>query len=166
MYPKAYISYLFHFHNDQDYFECHEILEEYWKETDKGNKSSIWVGLILLAVSCYHHRRNNYVGALKTMRKAWEILRLRQEECVYLGLNARELLQLLEKRITEIEQHRAFTCFIIPIQDQQLMEQCFQNQPIAKINMQQDEHIINRHILRDRSSVIQNREKAIENRRK
>ena len=58
-FPQKYIEYLVHFHGDRDYFECHEILEEYWKKIDNGNKESIWVGLIQLAVANYHHRRKN-----------------------------------------------------------------------------------------------------------
>lgn len=34
LYPTAYIKYLFHFHTDRDYFECHELLEEHWKQYD------------------------------------------------------------------------------------------------------------------------------------
>ena len=30
-YPEAFISYLIEFHATRDYFECHELLEEYWK---------------------------------------------------------------------------------------------------------------------------------------
>lgn len=32
MYPEAYVAFLHEFHTTRDYFECHEILEEYWKE--------------------------------------------------------------------------------------------------------------------------------------
>ena len=32
VYPEAYIEYLMYFHGNRDYFECHEVLEEYWKE--------------------------------------------------------------------------------------------------------------------------------------
>jgi len=31
MYPEPYLEYLIQFHAERDYFECHEILEEYWK---------------------------------------------------------------------------------------------------------------------------------------
>ncbi|WP_460291943.1 DUF309 domain-containing protein, partial [Bacillus cereus] len=38
MYPTEYIQFLIHFHGDYDYFECHEILEEYWKTKPRGNR--------------------------------------------------------------------------------------------------------------------------------
>ncbi|WP_133174958.1 DUF309 domain-containing protein, partial [Heyndrickxia sporothermodurans] len=68
--PEAYIEYLVHFHGDRDYFECHELLEEHWKLTDIKNRHSVWVGLIQLAVSQYHYRRSNIVGAIRLMKKA------------------------------------------------------------------------------------------------
>lgn len=86
-FPTSYIQYLAHFHGDRDYFECHETLEEYWKATDAGNKKSIWVALILLAVSTYHHRRNNFPGAIRTLTKAEEIFSETKEATARLGID-------------------------------------------------------------------------------
>lgn len=86
MYPDAYIQFLVHFHGDRDYFECHEILEEYWKETIKGDKQSIWVGLIMLAVSNYHFRRNNNSGAQRTLQKAISIFENKKRKVALLEL--------------------------------------------------------------------------------
>lgn len=160
LYPKAYIDYLSHFHNDQDYFECHEILEEYWKENDKGNKTSVWVGFILLAVSCYHHRRNNFVGALKTIEKSQKILHLRQEDCLALGINVEELFSLLEKRKNDIKHKHDYSYITIPIHDPNLLKQLH-----AHIN-EVDDQIIHRHIFRDRTSIIQERKLALEKRKR
>ena len=44
MYPTEYIQFLIHFHGDYDYFECHEILEEYWKTKPRGNRDHYLVG--------------------------------------------------------------------------------------------------------------------------
>lgn len=162
MYPKAYIDYLTHFHIDQDYFECHEILEEYWKENDKGNKTSVWVGLILLAVSCYHHRRNNFVGALKTIEKAQKILHLRQEECLALGISVEELFTLLEKRMNDIKQKHNYSHMTIPMHDLILIEQYDLHHHINDV----DHQIINRHLFRDRTPVIQERKLALEKRKR
>ena len=75
-YPKAYILYLVHFHGDRDYFECHEILEEHWKEMDPKDRMSHWVGLIQIAVAVYHERRENRQGAIRTLTKATNNLSL------------------------------------------------------------------------------------------
>lgn len=50
-YPQAYIEYLEYYHGARDYFECHEVLEEYWKENPSSPLSAAWVGLIQLAVA-------------------------------------------------------------------------------------------------------------------
>lgn len=34
-YEPLYIDYLIYFNRDQDYFECHEVLEELWLECDR-----------------------------------------------------------------------------------------------------------------------------------
>lgn len=74
MYPKPYIDYLVYFHTNRDYFECHEVLEEHWKVADPRHRNVLWVGLIQVAVSLYHHRRSNYVGAERTMKKQFQFL--------------------------------------------------------------------------------------------
>ncbi|WP_260405419.1 DUF309 domain-containing protein, partial [Paenibacillus sp. 598K] len=64
IYPDDYIQYLIEFHVTRDYFECHELLEEYWKEQPGDDPFyDTWVGLIQIAVSQYHHRRSNHRGA-------------------------------------------------------------------------------------------------------
>ena len=87
MYPSEYIQFLAHFHGDRDYFECHELLEDYWKKTDSRNKNSIWVGFILLSVSLYHHRRNNFSGAQRTLATAIKFFELQPDTLTKLGVN-------------------------------------------------------------------------------
>ncbi|WP_205628902.1 DUF309 domain-containing protein, partial [Acinetobacter baumannii] len=50
LYPEALIDYLVYFHADRDFFECHEVLEDYWKSLPKEERSLFWVGLIQIAV--------------------------------------------------------------------------------------------------------------------
>lgn len=54
IYSESYIDYLIHFQATRDYFECHEIMEEYWLENDRDKK---WLTLIQLAVAVYHERQ-------------------------------------------------------------------------------------------------------------
>lgn len=124
MYPKEFIQYLVHFHCDRDYFECHEILEDYWKQIDFGNKQSIWVGLIQLAVSCYHHRRGNFNGAKKTLEKAIIIFSKENNELNDLGINKKLLLPLLHERMAIIIQKKAYSSFNLPIDAPLLLQQC------------------------------------------
>ncbi|AGK54763.1 DUF309 domain-containing protein [Bacillus sp. 1NLA3E] len=165
MYPDAYIQFLVHFHGDRDYFECHEILEEYWKETIKGDKQSIWVGLIMLAVSNYHFRRNNNSGAQRTLQKAISIFENKKKEGCTLGIDMDELLIFLPNRVIHIHSGLPYTSFNIPLIDQNLLAKC---KTICKekghawgmeSNLEED-NLIHRHLLRDRSEVIQEREIA------
>jgi predicted metal-dependent hydrolase len=166
LYPDEYIQYLVHFHGDRDYFECHEILEEFWKNQDRGNKESVWVGLIQLAVSCYHHRRGNYSGAKKTLEKAVKIF-IKEKQCLSsLGLNKMELFSIVEERFIVIENNRPYTSFNLPINDPHLAQQC--QTRCLKLGFTWCTHsnlnnsdLVNRHKLRDRSNIIQARSNAL-----
>jgi uncharacterized protein len=166
LYPDEYIQYLVHFHGDRDYFECHEILEEYWKEHESGNKASVWVGLIQLAVSCYHHRRSNYVGAKKTLDKSIKIFKKKEQSLSSLGLNRFELFSLLEERYKVIEKNLPYRSFNLPIIDSHLTQQCkarclelgFNWCAHSNLN---DNNLVNRHQTRDRTNIIHERENAL-----
>lgn len=166
MYPNAYIRYLVHFHGNRDYFECHEILEEFWKQEDAGNKMSVWVGLIQLAVSCYHYRRSNYTGAKKTLEKAIKVFNKEGKALSRLGLNKSELFSILMDCLNQIEQKRPYKSFNLPINDPLLLRKCqmlcselgfiwFSDSDINNPSL------VHRHKLRDRTEVIEDRIRAI-----
>lgn len=166
MFPKEYIQFLAHFHGDRDYFECHEILEEYWKKNDVKNKNSIWVGLILLAVSAYHHRRNNFNGAKRTLEKAITIFKTQPESVIKLGLDPHLLQDILTSRLSNITNQQRYISFNLPIWDQALLDlcrrYCKQNGFVWGMNSDlTNEHLVHRHILRDRTSVIEERNQSL-----
>ncbi|PKG24176.1 DUF309 domain-containing protein [Niallia nealsonii] len=165
MYPNEYILFLVHFHGDRDYFECHEILEEYWKQVDKANKQSIWVAFILLAVSCYHFRRGNYSGALKTIRKSLHIFQIKNEDINQYGLNKDKLLLTLEELEKQISHLSTFKGFNLPICDEKLEDLCKNKAAelglLWKDQTPVDPTIINRHLTRDRKAVLKEREEAL-----
>ncbi|WP_251555429.1 DUF309 domain-containing protein [Neobacillus muris] len=165
MYPKDYVDYLVHFHGDRDYFECHEILEDYWKKTDPGNKDSIWVGFILLAVSAYHHRRENFPGAQKTLEKAMPIFKNQAASLSQLGLNQEILFDLLEQRLQFITEGQAYQSFELPIEDPELQQLCISackkyGYVWGSESNLKDKELVHRHKLRDRTSVIEERNQA------
>lgn len=170
-YPKSYIQYLAHFHGDRDYFECHEILEEYWKATDAGNKKSIWVALILLAVSNYHYRRANFQGAQRTLEKAMEIFTSDYSKSERLGINCELLYEMLKKRAANILQHKPYSSFNLPLTDPELIKlcqiECSDNgfQWCAQSDLSNLD-LINRHSSRDRSDVLIDRKIALEGKQK
>ncbi|MCL6570466.1 MAG: DUF309 domain-containing protein [Bacillus sp. (in: Bacteria)] len=167
MYPREYIQFLAHFHGDRDYFECHELLEDYWKKIDSRNKDSIWVGLILLSVSTYHHRRNNFGGAKRTLEKAVKIFENQAGEFTKLGLDKLQLDLILKERLFAIQKEETYKSFSLPICNPILLT-------LAKKACNQEGFLwedesdftnialVNRHKLRDRSSIIQERIQLLE----
>ncbi|MGG5253737.1 DUF309 domain-containing protein [Neobacillus sp. SM06] len=170
LYPKEYIEYLVHFHGSRDYFECHEILEDYWKRIDAANKESIWVGFIQLAVSCYHHRRGNFAGAQKTLAKAKRIFSQQEQNLLNLGMDPDEMAAILEQLRDRIDHHNPYKSFRLPVWDPILMDECQRAADLHGFDMKQtsdvtDEKIVHRHRLRDRTWVIRARKEALKKKR-
>jgi len=57
-----FVAFVDHFNGDQDYFECHEVMEELW--LDNG-RDPVLQGLLQAAVGLYHWRNDNRSGAVK-----------------------------------------------------------------------------------------------------
>lgn len=70
-YEPLYIDYLIYFNRDQDYFECHEVLEELWLKCDR---DSFYKGMLQIAVGLYHFRNGNLRGARMMLQSAVELL--------------------------------------------------------------------------------------------
>ncbi|AZB43394.1 DUF309 domain-containing protein [Bacillus sp. FJAT-42376] len=162
MYPEAYIEYLVHFHGDRDYFECHELLEEYWKEAPASERDPVWVSLIQIAVSLYHHRRGNFKGAERLLGQSIRFLEIHPGEIEKLGLKETELKNLLLQRLCEIQKGVSYKSLHLPIADLKLEKECKVLAESKQMVWQspsdlENESIVNRHILRDRSDVIKER---------
>ncbi|MHC2835049.1 MULTISPECIES: DUF309 domain-containing protein [Bacillus] len=170
MYPTEYIQFLIHFHGDYDYFECHEILEEYWKEKPRGNRDIYLVGLIQIAVSLYHQRRSNWNGSEKMMKSAITILEKNSAPLQRLGINATQLLFLLKDRLQSIQKEEGFTPLFLPLLDTALEKHCMElcqkkNLPWKDANASSNEYIIHKHTLRDRTEVIAERNEQLQKRK-
>lgn len=167
MYPDAFVEYLLHFHTDRDYFECHEILEEYWKNLPDEGKSSTWVGLIQIAVSLYHQRRGNFNGAQKMLASACDILKANPDTLRQLGLSPEELLARLEERKASLDRQQAYSSLDLPIADPALLAQCQQLSEERGLQFGSpsdlgNAYICNKHTVRDRRDVIEKREEELE----
>ncbi|MBB3110397.1 hypothetical protein FHS18_002464 [Paenibacillus phyllosphaerae] len=163
-YPEAYRLYLVEFHATRDYFECHELLEEYWKSQPDDPFAQQWVGLIQVAVGSYHHRRGNHSGAVKMFRQAR--MRLTIEQLETLGLDGIATQAALDERIQAVEQELPFTDLNLPIKDVQLLWACKakaaeEGYPWG-LPSRADQALTERHRLRDRSDVIAARQAAVE----
>ena len=166
-YPRAYILYLVHFHGDRDYFECHEILEEYWKEVNPKDRNSLWVGFIQLAVALYHERRENRQGAIRTITKAANNLSYNRNKLNHLGLDIDKLFLLLKETRERMIAGKAYENINLPLNDNQLITQCMAECKKSGLTWKMDHsfanpNIINKHLIRDRSKVIQDRARKLE----
>ncbi|MED0678474.1 DUF309 domain-containing protein [Aneurinibacillus thermoaerophilus] len=168
MYPEALIDYLVYFHADRDYFECHEVLEEYWKSLPKEERNEMWVGLIQIAVGLYHHRRGNFAGAEKMIAGA--LKRLDAAELDQYGFFGQELIDRLIVRKQEIHERKPYTDMNLPIRSDKLLRAC--EIRCSKRNVRwlstsdlQNEFLLHKHTLRNRSEVIKAREAELKRRR-
>lgn len=164
--PEDYLSYLVEFHGTRDYFECHEILEEYWKETAPKERDSHWVGLIQIAVALYHDRRGNKPGASRTLAKAISNLRCKKAELQQLGLDSKALLELLQQTHERMLLNKPYQSINLPINDPELLAHCQSlcNQEGYTWCMESDctnLELVDRHLTRDRSEVILERNRQL-----
>ncbi|MED3499380.1 DUF309 domain-containing protein [Brevibacillus agri] len=167
MYPEPYLDYLVQFHVERDYFECHEILEEYWKSAPPAERQSVWVGLIQIAVGLYHHRRGNVNGARKMLTSAHALVKQHHAELERLGLDSTALERLLAVRLEEIEQGLPYRSITLPMRAAELIAAykaacAKQNQPEYRDSDMNDPFLLNKHTLRDRSDVLAERERQLQ----
>lgn len=166
-YPSAYLSYLAEFNGTRDFFECHELLEAYWKEHPDDPRAQSWVGLIQLAVGQYHERRGNLRGAAKMYEKA--LSKLDRSSLEQLGLDGKQAISDLSHRYDCLQngQSLPYQDITLIVKDPELERQCIllceslQSDWGSSSPMDMDE-LIHRHKLRDRSDVIAERAAAIE----
>jgi hypothetical protein len=161
IYPKEYIQYLHCFHIERDYFECHEIGEEYWKEKASSEEKNTWLLFIQLAVGLYHWRRKNFNGAMKLLSHANELLLPGRANFAHFGLNSSLLKIQIEILIQRIYEKKDYVSINFPL-EKELKEICLLTLPEGKIWGEKsdlnNEYLINKHKLRDRSDVIKKRE--------
>lgn len=159
MHP-LYIDFYNYFNGNQDYFECHEVLEEYWKEVAPGDKEHVLVGLVQLATGMYHWRRSNFSGAARILTKSIHNIK-RNEQSIFLKpINLPLLEKQLLQSISQVEQKKTFHSFKIDIIDcefKKLVDKRILEQPKS------DKHfLLHKHMLRDRTEILQARAAKME----
>lgn len=169
--PEPFVHYLAEYHGTRDYFECHEIMEEYWKEKKEAAYEGSWLVLIRIAVMQYHARRGNGSGALKLLAKADS--ELEPDRMDELGLDGGQLKRMLGQRMARWTDARSvvYDDFNLPIADRDLLDAAVRRcealgaawlSPGAAA----DESVVHRHLARDRTDVVQAREAAIRSRQR
>ena len=120
-YPKQFLEGLRLF-NEEEFFECHDVLEELWSET-LGDEKKFYQGLIQASVALFHFGNENLGGA----RKLYESARRNLEPygSLYSGVD-------LEKFLTEFK-----FCFqeLLDARDVYPTDVCLRDERIPKINL-------------------------------
>ena len=168
MYPKPYLEYLYYFHCARDYFECHEVLEEYWKEKPVQEREIHWVGFIQIAVGLYHHRRGNQKGALRMLQNARAILSQNSSIVETLGINSDELNKMLEACICKVENDEPYESINLPLIDTSIISMCERKDkaPWGTKSDLANSFLLNKHTRRDRSEVILERQNQLKRKKK
>nr|WP_279325933.1 DUF309 domain-containing protein [Bacillus sp. FJAT-47783] len=162
---------MYYFHCERDYFECHEILEEFWKEDPPNERKSYWVGFIQIAVGLYHHRRNNFVGAERMFQRALNILQKNERYVTSLGINYDELLSLLSVCLDDIRHGKQYESIHLPIYDQNLLKKCetYAKQRGKTWGAPSDlnnQFLLHKHSLRDRTDVVKERQRKLDQKKR
>jgi uncharacterized protein len=97
-YPEKYLEGIRLF-NEEDFFECHEVLEELWSET-LGPEKKFYQGLIQAAVALFHFGNENLGGARKLYQASLE--KLDPYRPVYQGLDVDQFLAAMKSCFQEL----------------------------------------------------------------
>ncbi|MFC7285822.1 DUF309 domain-containing protein [Phocicoccus pinnipedialis] len=156
---------------EQDYFECHEIMEDAWKSKGTFTKMDKEVFLVLIATAEYHYRRDNLNGAKRSYIRALNIFHSHPFNLNSIGLKE-SFIDLIGERIKEIDD-APFKPLSYPIIDSvfNALYEASDFDSITEFESYLNEiHIknhetVHRHKIRDRTDVIEERLMAL-NRKK
>jgi predicted metal-dependent hydrolase len=156
LHHPLFIQFIINFNSEQDYFECHEVGEEYWKSLAPKNKTHPLTGWIQMAVGMYHWRRSNYPGALRSFIRAKA--KLADAGIWTESFDRDELIRLLTVSIEAVTDRKPFFAYTIPITSRELTDAVHAYEASHPIAPQDAYYLMHKHRLRDRSSIISLRE--------
>jgi len=101
-YPLQYLEGIRLF-NEEEFFECHDMLEELWTET-RGEERKFYQGLIQAAVALFHFGNENIGGARKLYGSSCNYLEsyLESNGERYMGIDLKKFLQDFEICFREV----------------------------------------------------------------
>lgn len=156
MHHPLFVQFLTYFNGNQDYFECHEVLEEYWKVVAPRDKKHPLTGWIQLATGLYHWRRDNFKGAHTILKKAERTLSASVYNPFLEEINTQDLLQKIHLTQEHVSNHELYSCWYIEITSQSLKEKV--EHSISLLPPSDNYFIQNKHMLRDRSNILLTRD--------
>lgn len=150
-----FVKFIVYFNKNQDFFECHEVLEDYWKEQPNFDKSHPLTAYILLATGLYHWRRGNFIGAEKTLAKAYKKMSYLQHVTPLFadGIDFPLVYKNLAKSMHAVKEKQPFQSFPIEITSaelQTLYQRTAENLTLLPPN---SKAIIDKHLLRPKADL-------------
>lgn len=162
LFHPLYIEYCTYFNGNRDYFECHEVLEEYWKKVAPGKRNHPLVGYIQIATGMYHWRRGNIRGAIRIIQKGFKIISEHRSSIFYEKIDVNNFLENIEYHLEKMKNNEAFRTFDLIITDDELKK--IVDKRLCNIAPVDEQFILHKHSLRDRSEIIALRERNLINR--
>ncbi len=161
LFHPLFTQFVTYFNEHEDYFECHEVLEEYWKEIAPKDKTHPLTALILLATGMYHWRRGNLSGAERSLSKSIDRIQANEESAFFEGIHIQHVVKNIQHALEFVHQKKSFEPFQIQIVSQDLKDAIDTQPPIIPLT---GDHLIHKHMLRDRSEILKAREEKRRNR--
>ena len=152
-----FVQFMVYFNDNQDYFECHEVLEEYWKSIPASDKNHPLAAYILLATGMYHWRRGNFAGAIRTLRKVDKKLPTFSADYTE-EIDFQQLVAHVHYTVERVEKELPFESFSFTIISPTLRAQIELAQHSMILLPFSSEAIIHKHMLRDRSDILRERD--------
>lgn len=87
--------------NQQQFYACHDILEEIWMDSVEPNKT-FYQGILQIAVGCYHLSNSNWRGAVILLGEGSK--KLREYEPDYFNIDVSNLLENSYDLLTALQQ--------------------------------------------------------------
>ena len=153
----------------QDYFECHEIMEEAWKDKEIFTKEDPEVFFVLIVTGEYHYRRDNIIGAATSYKRALKLYDKHRYDVKAFGFGE-ELAEMLQRRFNGLAD-TPFKPMNYPVDSwvykslYEMYQDEYESFSVFTLEIlerfEKDESIIHRHRLRDREDVIAARLEAL-----
>lgn len=159
LFHPLFIEYCAYFNGNADYFECHEVLEEYWKDIAPREKLHPLVGYVQLATSMYHWRRANFPGAQRMMSKAISNFEQNQGSEFFELIDSKNLQKIMDHQLQKITAGEPFTHFTLPILHEPLQQLVVKK--IGELPPSDVQFIFNKHMLRDRTEILEARRHSL-----
>ena len=156
-----FLNFIVYFNRNQDYFECHEVLEEYWKSMNDYSKEHPLTAYILLATGLYHWRRDNMDGAYRTLKKAEKRMKkFSKFDSRYTdGIDYRQLVHDTTLAVGKVRNGEPFSSFQILLSSESLQRAVQGIESSMVLLPKGSDAVIHKHMLRDRSDILAEREK-------